>query len=135
MLKHSQRVFCHHVVGGLSHTRAYLLAYPNCKNRNSAGAAACRLLRNVNVQEEIGRLRSELDRRSLLTRQRKRELLYAIGEDPGASGMVRIGAIREDNRMMGHDRPQRVEFEDSLMSEILANLEPTTGLPNEKSYE
>lgn len=131
MLNNSQRVFCQHLADGLSHTKAYQLAYPNCKNRNSAGAAACRLLRNVNVQVEMRRLRLDLERQNGLSRQRKRELLFNIGEDPNASGMVRIGAIKEDNKMMGHDRPPKVEYGDNPLRNILAGLKDSTGLPYE----
>ena len=130
MLKNSQRVFCQHVVDGLSHTRAYQLAYPDCKNRNSAGAAASRLLRNVNVQDEIRRLRMDLEQKNGLTRLRKRQLLYSIGEDPLAPVSARISAIREDNKMMGHDTPLRVELGDSPLQGILQGLKSTTGLPN-----
>ena len=106
-----QRMFCQLVVDGVSQTEAYKRAYPRCKSRNAAGAAATRMLRKDKVQEEITRLRTKMDHQRCLTRLRKRQILHNIAEDESLPENHRIQAIATDNKMMGHDEPARVQVE------------------------
>ena len=104
-----QRKFCQLAVSGQSHTEAYLRAYPDCKTRNSAGAAATRLLRNVKVQEEMEGLRAEMETQARLSRGKVREILYKIVMDPTSRGSDVLRAIAEDNKMMGRYEPEKLE--------------------------
>ena len=110
-LTDSQRMFCQLVVEGLSHTEAYLQAYDRCTSRNSARACAPRLLAKVSVSQEIERLRTEMENWRGLTRQEKRKILRKIANDETQPANERIKAIATDNKMMGHDAPDRVQVE------------------------
>ena len=110
-LSDSQRKFCQLVVEGLSHTEAYLKAYARCTSRESASAAAPRLLGNVRVKQEIDRLRAEMENQRGLTRLEKRKILREIAHDKNQPPNIRIQAIATDNKMMGHDEPDRVQVE------------------------
>lgn len=110
-LSDSQRRFCQLVVDGRSHTEAYRQSYPNCKSPNAAGVSATRMLRNDKVREEIKRLRKMMDSKLGLTRLRKRQILRNIAEDESLPAHQRIQAIATDNKMMGHDEPNKVQVD------------------------
>ncbi len=115
--------FCQLVVDGASHSEAYLQSYNNCKSRESASAASGRLLGNVRVQKEIHRLRNLLEKKRGLTRLRKRQILYDIATDSTLAPNLRIQAISTDNKMMGHDEPEKVEMGVSNgLHELLARI-------------
>jgi|SRR5215217_331948 len=64
-----------------------------------------------------------------LTRQRKREILKGIANDPRKNPMARIAAIKTDNEMTGDNSPIRIEGEITLHT-IFSSLGGTTGLPS-----
>ena len=108
-LSDSHRKFCQLTVEGLSHTEAYLQAYDGCKSRNAASASAPRVLGYVSVQKEIQRLRKDMEKNNGLTRLDKRRILEDIATDTSLAANLRIQAIATDNRMMGHDEPDKLE--------------------------
>lgn len=58
MLNAAQKQFCRGVVNGLTPRAAYVKAF-DCKE-SAAAAAASRLLKNVNIQSEINRLKNRV---------------------------------------------------------------------------
>jgi phage terminase small subunit len=57
-LNAAQKLFCRGVVNGLTPRAAYVKAF-DCKE-SAAAAAASRLLKNVNIQSEINRLKNRV---------------------------------------------------------------------------
>ena len=52
-MTNAQKRFCDEYLIDLNATRAYKVAYPKCKEDETANAASSRMLRNVKVQEYI----------------------------------------------------------------------------------
>ena len=121
-LSDSQRKFCQLTVEGLSHTEAYLQAYDGCKSRDAASASAPRVLGYTCVQEEIQRLRKDMEKNNGLTRLDKRRILEDIATDASLTANLRIQAISTDNRMMGHDEPDKVEVGINPIQQILNDI-------------
>ena len=121
-LSDSQRKFCQLTVEGLSHTEAYLQAYDGCKSRNAASASAPRVLGYTCVKEEIQRLRKDMEKNNGLTRLDKRRILEDIATDASLTANLRIQAISTDNRMMGHDEPDKVEVGINPIQQILDDI-------------
>jgi phage terminase small subunit len=105
-----QERFAELVAAGMPATRAYSEAGYSSDPR-IAEAHACRLVENGGVKARIAELRKPQTKKSLLTRDRKRELLRDIAENPLASTDNRIRAMAEDSRMAGHYEPDRTEIE------------------------
>lgn len=61
----NQRLFADEYIKTRNATQAYLKAYPNCKNDNTAHAAAARMLRNVTVSQYIDEQLDKLHNRSI----------------------------------------------------------------------
>lgn len=129
-----QLIFCENMVGGMSQTAAYRLAYPSCRSNGAARTSASKLLTNHNISEKIEELQNRTQSRKTLSWQRKREVLAKIVEDPNSTPMEVLAAIKVDNIMSGHNNPPANE-EDSKLSlvEIIRGLTRTTGLPCDAS--
>lgn len=63
----AQKRFCDEYLIDLNATRAYKVAYPNCKKDDTANAASSRMLRNVKVQEYISKKQQEIEKRTEVT--------------------------------------------------------------------
>ena len=63
----AQKRFCDEYLIDLNATRAYKVAYSNCKKDETANAASSRLLRNVKVQEYISAKQKEIEERTEVT--------------------------------------------------------------------
>lgn len=63
----AQKRFCDEYLIDLNATRAYKVAYPNCKKDETANAASSRMLRNVKVQEYISKKQQEIEKRTEVT--------------------------------------------------------------------
>ena len=63
----AQKRFCDEYLIDLNATRAYKVAYPNCKKDETASQAGSRLLRNVKVQEYIAEKMKEREKRTEIT--------------------------------------------------------------------
>lgn len=63
----AQKRFCDEYLIDLNATRAYKVAYPNCKKDETANAAASRMLRNVKVQEYISEKQKKIEKRTEIT--------------------------------------------------------------------
>jgi len=129
-----QKRFCLGIAEGLSQKDAYLKAYPKSAKK-SAEAAGSRLLSNVKVQQEVARLQKQVEEKSVLTRLEKRQFLARVvradiasldrssdlvdewSETTTQSGgsekikmVSKATAIQIDNRMAGHEAPEKVEL-------------------------
>ena len=63
----AQKRFCNEYLIDLNATRAYKVAYPNCKKDETASAAGSRMLGNVKVQEYIKEQQKEREERTKIT--------------------------------------------------------------------
>ena len=63
----AQKRFCDEYLIDLNATRAYKVAYPKCKEDETANAASSRMLRNVKVQEYISEKQKEIEKRTEVT--------------------------------------------------------------------
>lgn len=63
----AQKRFCNEYLIDLNATRAYKVAYPNCKKDETAKSAGSRLLTNVNVQNYISEKMKEREKRTEVT--------------------------------------------------------------------
>jgi len=63
----AQKRFCNEYLIDLNATRAYKVAYPKCKEDETANAASSRMLRNVKVQEYISEKQKEIEKRTEVT--------------------------------------------------------------------
>lgn len=63
----AQKKFCDEYLIDLNATKAYKVAYPNCKKDETANAASSRMLRNVKVQEYISERMKQREQRTEIT--------------------------------------------------------------------
>ena len=66
----AQKRFCDEYLIDLNATRAYKVAYPDCKKDETANAASSRMLRNVKVQEYISEKQQEIEKRTEITQDK-----------------------------------------------------------------
>lgn len=109
-----QQVFCENLVEGMSQSAAYRLAYPSCKSDSAARANASRLLTNDSIQQKIGTLQKLTHTEKALSWQQKREVLARIAMASQSTPMEVLAAIKLDNQMAGHDKPQKLEIDSGL---------------------
>ena len=79
----AQKRFADEYLIDLNATRAYKVAYPNCKKDETASAAGSRMLGNVNVRQYIESKQKELEEKSGVTQQRIIEELAGIAFSNG----------------------------------------------------
>lgn len=63
----AQKRFCNEYLIDLNATRAYKVAYPNCKKDETARANSSRLLTKANIQEYIAEKQKEREKRTEVT--------------------------------------------------------------------
>lgn len=63
----AQKRFCDEYLIDLNATRAYKIAYPNCKKDDSARKAGSRLLTIVDIQNYISEKQTEIEKRTEIT--------------------------------------------------------------------
>lgn len=63
----AQKRFCDEYLIDLNATRAYKVAYPNCKKNETAKSAGSRLLTNVDLQEYLAEKMKEREQRTEIT--------------------------------------------------------------------
>ena len=66
----AQKRFCDEYLIDLNATRAYKVAYPNCKKDDTARANSSRLLTKANIQEYISKKQKEIEKRTEVTQDR-----------------------------------------------------------------
>lgn len=78
-LTKNQKLFADEYLIDLNATRAYKVAYPNCKKDESAAAAGARLLRIVKVGEYIQKRMKDREKRTEITQDRVLGELAKLG--------------------------------------------------------
>ena len=74
-----QKIFVDEYLVDLNATRAYKVAYPNCKKEETAAQAGSRLLRNVKVKEHIDKRMKDREKRTEVTQDKVLKELAKIG--------------------------------------------------------
>lgn len=69
-MTNAQKRFCDEYLIDLNATRAYKVAYPNCKKDETASQAGSRLLRNVKVQNYISKKMKDREKRTEITQDK-----------------------------------------------------------------
>lgn len=77
-LTEKQKIFCDEYLIDLNATRAYMVAYPNVKNKNVAAVNASKLLRNAKVAAYIAERMKERQERTEVTQDMVVQELAAI---------------------------------------------------------
>lgn len=122
--------FANLVLTGKPFTEAYREAYPQSSLRgNSLQVEASRLAAHPKVDAYLELHRAARRRETLLTRDKKRQILGGIALDNRSPDSSRIMAIKVDNDMTGDNAPVRVEGELTLGA-IFKSLGLSTGLPS-----
>ncbi len=84
-LTDKQKIFVNEYLIDLNATRAYKVAYPNCKTENAASAAASKLLRNAKVQKQISKKMDEREKRTNISQDMVLKELEAIAFSNGTN--------------------------------------------------
>lgn len=127
-LNAAQKLFCRGVVNGLTPRAAYVKAF-DCKE-SAAAAAASRLLKNVNIQSEINRLKNRVlevhsareegrEERALWTPAERMEKVQGWSELSAARGDIKTALQCVDmlNKMDGaYDRKPESEQQTGLVA-------------------
>lgn len=103
--------FAQHVARGENGTAAYRHAYG--AQGASAEANASRLLRNDKVRDRVRELQTQVEKQTLLTMQRRRELLCERAERPDITAMALVSVLLADARLAG-DLPGKASRTDNL---------------------
>lgn len=74
----AQKRFCDEYLIDLNATRAYKVAYPNCKKDETARANSSRLLTNANIQNYVADKQKEIEKRTEITQDMVVQELAAI---------------------------------------------------------
>ena len=105
--KQSHLTFCELILEGSSQKDAYLAAFPAASAKNASGLSS-RLMTKPEIKAYLAarrdRMRVAMSARTVLTRQRKREILSEIAEGDNQN-KDKLAAISIDNRMEGHEKP------------------------------
>lgn len=98
-LTEKQKAFCREYVRNNGNgTKAYLHAYDS-KSETSAAIEANRLLRRDNITEYIASLNKPLENRIQNEREKKRQFLWDMIENPSTSDSDRLRAMDILNKM------------------------------------
>ena len=120
-LNDRQRRFAEELVKGCTQAEAYKRAGYKCKSDQIANEKASRLLAsNGNVSSYLDALRASVADETVLTLEEKRRKLASIVRDLPEGGMLRdqLSAIKIDNEMAGHNKPQEIHVTGSLIQQI-----------------
>ena len=124
-LTECQREWCRLVVSGVSKGDAYRKAFN--KHELSAAAvskAANRLSNKEGILSYLSDLRRQADRRAVLSREQRMEMLSSSASLCHEAGEVQdmVRCIAELNKMDGAYEPERVQVEALTVSAVLAEV-------------
>lgn len=106
----AQKRFCDEYLIDLNATKAYKVAYPNCKKDETASAAASRMLGNVKVQEYIQKQQKELGERTKVTQD-------MIVKELSKIAFLDIGKLYDEyGRIKKYTRHRRINKESHIIS-------------------
>lgn len=126
-----ETTFVHAIASGKGPSEAYRLAYDASKmTPASIKATAYNVSIRPHVEAKIAELKAKVEERMVLSRSRKRHILYEIAEAKRNKATDRIKAIEVDNRMSGDDAAIKIEGDITLISALgqLKHVEPVIEL-------
>jgi cell division protein YceG involved in septum cleavage len=114
-----QERFCEFIASGMSGTDAYIAAGYKV-SAEVAAVKACELVRKGKVETKIATLRKPQTVKALLTKDRHREILMKVAEDPNEKTQDRLRAIEIDAKLAGFFAPDQltVDTGPNLLDEI-----------------
>lgn len=130
-LTDKQKIFVNEYLIDLNATRAYKVAYPNCKTENAASAAASKMLRNVKVQEQISEKMKEREVRTNISQDRVLKELAAIAFSNGTE----FAKIIEKQAVVTSPNGHRIPIEDEDGNPVMirvVQMELTDNLTKEQ---
>ncbi len=122
-----QKLFADEYLIDLNATRAYKLAYPNCKKDETAAANSSRLLRNAKVSEYIQKRMQDREERTEITQDWVLQELYKIAKVNGSdfAKVVQEPVIQNNAYVINPDTGQIRTFP-------MVKVVPTSELSEEK---
>lgn len=123
MLTPKQERFCQCIVSGMSGKDAYLTAYENNSNDNTAYKEAMKLLDREDVQNRIKELRKPLElqaqTKALTERDQIKEKLWSMINNSATNDSDKLRAMDILNKMNAeYINIQRIEKEETPISEL-----------------
>ena len=123
MLTPKQERFCQCIVSGMSGKDAYLTAYENNSNANTAYKEAMKLLDREDVQNKIKELRRPLElqaqTKALTERDLIKEKLWSMINNSATNDSDKLRAMDILNKMNAeYINIQRIEKEETPISEL-----------------
>lgn len=123
MLTPKQERFCQCIVSGMSGKDAYLTAYENNSNANTAYKEAMKLLAREDVQNKIKELRRPLElqaqTKALTERDQIKEKLWSMINNSATNDSDKLRAMDILNKMNAeYINIQRIEKEETPISEL-----------------
>lgn len=123
-----QEFFARLVAEGKSHAESYRIAFKSKGSINSVKSNAYKVAIRPEVEAKIAEFKAKAEERMVLTRSRKRHILYEIAEAKRNRTGDRIKAIEVDNRMTGDEAPVKIEG-DVTLGLVLGSLMQSTLVP------
>ena len=93
-----QEKFCQCIVSGMSGKDSYMTAY-NCKSDNTAYQESYVLLQREDIKEYIATLKKPIEKQVISERQKKRQWLWDMIENPSIGESDRLRAMDILNKM------------------------------------
>ena len=87
-----QEKFCQCIVSGMSGKDSYMTAY-NCNSNNTAYQESYILLQREDIKEYIAALKKPIEKQVISERQKKRQWLWDMIENPSISESDRLRAM------------------------------------------
>lgn len=129
-----QLAFAEAILDGKTPSDAYRAAYDTSGTPATVKVSASRILAHPAIAEYVAKGREKMAKARLLSRTKKREILFTIACNSKARAAERVKAIEVDNAMTGDNKPVRIEGEITLYS-VLKQIAHSTGLPSHDSSQ
>ena len=94
-LTDKQKKFIEEYLIDMNGTRAYRAAYPTVKNDETAGAAACRLLKNVKIKQAIEPILENMSSDRMATATEVMEYLTSVMRGESTAEVVVVEGLGE----------------------------------------
>lgn len=122
-----QEAFCQRIADGKTQVDAYLSAYDWKGKKAGSEKKACELAALPAVAARITQLRERASTSRTLLRVEKREMLADTARGTKALTDVQMKAIEIDNKMAGHNEPEKLKVEG--MGSLLQKIRRTAPKP------
>lgn len=105
-----QMIFCTEYLKDLNGTRAYKVAYPNCKKDSTASAGASKLLTNTNIKNYIDEKLKEIESQKIMDATEVLELLTSIARGETSEEVVTSMGLVVNKKVSEKDRLKGIEL-------------------------